>query len=113
MYPECGSTVKQPLLENPNAEPNVLIYSSLPCTGGCPWNHINEENPDGQKTIEEHQKLFKRLLGGLEDLSQELEYLKPIQLFELPTRCEYRSWKSIKRYLEKHGMESTSSMDAV
>lgn len=69
--------VKQVVREHPEAKDSLMICSSLPCTGGCPWNHINA-----------HQKLFKKLLQPLEDLCAELSYLRPSLLFELPTRCE-------------------------
>lgn len=40
--------------------------------------------------------------------------MEPTLLFELPTRCEYWSWKRVKKFLDVYGMEKSASlMDAV
>ena len=91
--------------EYPKSKDNLMIYISLPCTGGCPWNHINKESNSGKEKIKIHQSLFKKLYKGLEDLCSKLSCLNPILLFELPTRCEYWEWKRVRSFLKRYGME--------
>ena len=46
---------------NPKTKTDLMIYISLPCTGGCPWNNVNKESHNGKERFTEHQKLFKKL----------------------------------------------------
>ena len=82
----------------------VMIFVSLPCTGGCPWNRINKDNPGGLEKIESHQKEFKRLFKNLCLLMDEIEEVQPIIAMELPTNTEYWKWDRVKKFLEKNDM---------
>ena len=90
---------------NPKDKTDLMIYISLPCTGGCPWNNVNKGSQNGKEKIKEHQRLFKKLFKGLEDLCNRLSYASPILLFELPTMCEYWKWKRVQAFLRKYGMD--------
>lgn len=37
--------------------------------------------------------------------------MEPTLLFELPTRCEYWSWKRVKKFLDVYGMEKKRQFD--
>ena len=97
--------VEEFMKSNPKNKTDLMIYISLPCTGGCPWNNVNKESHSGKEQIKEHQKLFKKLFKGLEDLCSRLSYANPILLFELPTMCEYWKWKRVQAFLRKYGMD--------
>ena len=97
--------VEEFMKSNPKEKTDLMIYISLPCTGGCPWNNVNKESPNGRERIKEHRKLFKKLFKGLEDLCHRLSYATPILLFELPTMCEYWKWKRVQAFLSKYGMD--------
>ena len=44
----------------------LLLFASLPCTGGCPWQRINvEKNPE---LVNSHQELFIRLFKSFQSL---------------------------------------------
>jgi hypothetical protein len=34
-----------------NGGENVLLWASMPCTGGCPWQHINVKRPGGMERV--------------------------------------------------------------
>ena len=85
-----------------------MIHFSLPCTGGCSWNHINKDNPGGIERIKDHQRLFKRLFFNATWLIEKIEDICPIITMELPTGTEYWKWNRVKKFLKHNGMEKYS-----
>ena len=47
------------------SKPNVLIFASLPCTGGCTWQRINSKTAEGGGRVESHKQLFRKLFRSL------------------------------------------------
>ena len=86
----------------------VMCHLSLPCTGGCSWNHINKDNPGGLEKIKDHQKLFKVLFNNAKLLIEKIEDIRPIITMELPTSTEYWRWNRVKKFLEDNKMEKYS-----
>ena len=86
----------------------VMIHFSLPCTGGCSWNHINKDNPGGIERIKDHQRLFKRLFSNATWLIEKIEDIGPIITMELPSGTEYWKWNRVKKFLKRNGMEKYS-----
>ena len=82
----------------------VMIFASLPCTGGCPWNRINKDNPGGLEKIQSHQKEFKLLFKNLCLLVDDVEEVQPTIAMELPTNTEYWKWDRVKKFLKKNNM---------
>ena len=44
----------------------VLLWGSIPCTGGTPWQHVNVTKEGGQERLEEHRRKWKFLWRHLE-----------------------------------------------
>ena len=86
----------------------VMIHFSLPCTGGCSWNHINKDNPGGIERIKDHQRLFKRLFFNATWLIEKIKDINPIITMELPTGTEYWKWNRVKKFLKYNNMEKYS-----
>ena len=86
----------------------VMIHFSLPCTGGCSWNHINKDNPGGIERIKDHQRLFKRLFFNATWLIEMIKDINPIITMELPTGTEYWKWSRVKKFLKYNNMEKYS-----
>ena len=40
---------------------NSLLWSSMPCTGGASWQHINVRKPGGYARLRKHIRLFDKL----------------------------------------------------
>ena len=38
---------------------NTLLWASIPCTGGSPWQNLNQRTGNGRKRIAEHKRLFR------------------------------------------------------
>jgi len=41
--------------------PNTLLWGSIPCTGGCPWQRINKNRPGGEAKLRMHISAFKKI----------------------------------------------------
>ena len=70
----------------------LLIWASLPCTGGCSWQHINILT--NREKIEDHHKIFLRLLRSFE------------LAMEQPRTCDYRKWTVVQAFIKKHCLQS-------
>ena len=86
----------------------VMIHFSLPCTGGCSWNHINKDNPGGVERIRDHQKLFKKLFHNSTWLIESTKDINPVITMELPTGTEYWKWNRVRKFLKNNNMEKYS-----
>jgi len=69
----------------------IVIWASLPCTGGCTWNYINRLNPGGEQKIDEHVALMTQLLSKFITAARLVLSAGGIVCFEWPHRCTY--WK--------------------
>ena len=70
--------------------PNVVIFASLPCTGGSPWQIPNKKHPACRRLIAKHHKLFNKLFEQLLRLYRDHNcYGKIPILFEWPRVCKY------------------------
>ena len=74
---------------NPNCP--ILVFASLPCTGGSNWIKVNEVGGETEKG-KEHRKKFRDLLKALKRLLRKLAVFSPKIAFELPKTCLYWSW---------------------
>ena len=82
----------------------ILFYVSLPCTGGCPWNHINKDNPGGKQKIKLHQKKFWSLFKRMRETISSLEKEEVRVAMELPSRCSYWKSKDVETFCNKHDL---------
>ena len=83
----------------------LLLFASLPCTGGCPWQRINvEKNPE---LVQSHQELLTRLFKSFQSLCRMIRSRNPCIAFELPKNCEYWSWDIVKKFIAKYNLVPT------
>ena len=69
----------------------LLLYASLPCTGGSSWQRLNIQN--NPELVAKHRALFKKLFRSFCSLSKLLKRRNPQIIMELPRTCDY--WKGI------------------
>ena len=82
----------------------LLVYASLPCTGGSPWGHVNKGLGDGTKHIEQHQRLFIQLQNALIRLVESVRDENTFLAYELSSRCEYWNWKCVRDMIGWYGL---------
>ena len=79
----------------------ILVFASLPCTGGCPWNRMTPNSPIWQQ----HQSLFLELLKQLKSLLRRMKTFKPQVAFELPKECDYWKWGEVQKLIQDYDLE--------
>ena len=86
----------------------VLLWFSLPCTGGCTWQRINKflaklrDRPKTLRRIEGHVRLKEQLFRSLERLLAETENCQPGIAIEWPSTCTYWNDDDVRATVSKH-----------
>ena len=86
-------------------QPNVVIFSSLPCTGGSPWQIPNSRHPACRRLLKKHHRIFNQLFESLMRLYREFADYGPIPiLFEWPRYCRYWRKPKVARFIKRYGL---------
>jgi hypothetical protein len=86
----------------------VVIWGSLPCTGGCTWNYINGKTPEGKAKIEAHISLMTSLLKGFIKAAKLVLNQGGIVCFEWPRTCMYWKRKDVISMINSLGLNKTT-----
>ena len=85
--------------------PNVVLFASLPCTGGCPWQLVNRKHPGCRRLLEKHHRLFDMLFGNLLRLTREFAPRGTIPIiFEWPRPCRYWKLPKVEQFIEDNDL---------
>ena len=94
------------LRQGVTVKPKVLIFASLPCTGGCTWQRINSKTVEGGERVESHKQLFRKLFRSLRKLDGSLCKSCDVSIaFELPASCDYWKLPMIQNFIDQHGLQ--------
>ena len=83
----------------------LLIWASMPCTGGSSWQRINWHKSDDTKArIQQHWKTFGMIWEAFVNICK---YAKSIRshvfvAIEWPQSCAYWEWDSIKDFITEY-----------
>ena len=80
----------------------LLLYASLPCTGGSSWQRLNIQN--NPELVAKHRALFKKLFRSFCSLSKLLKRHNPQIIMELPRTCDYWKEESVVKFVKQHGL---------
>jgi hypothetical protein len=84
--------------------PRCLLWASMPCTGGCPWQRINIHIPGVAVKIRKHIALFKKIWSSFVFVaSRALECGGHIAI-EWPASCAYWGWDDVREFIDRHGL---------
>ena len=86
---------------------NVLIWWSIPCTGGCTWQYIHRQREGYTSHLRRLWGIQRKLFSGFQVLCREVEgmsvgCLNPLLAIEWPKTCQCWHWKTTKSFLVKH-----------
>jgi hypothetical protein len=82
---------------------NCVVFASLPCTGGSPWQIVNKKHPACRRLLKKHHKLFNELFAGLQKLFDEFSPKGSIPIvFEWPRCCRYWKKPMVARFIRKY-----------
>ena len=82
---------------------NVLVWVSLPCTGGTSWSYVNMKIPSAAQKVIAHVVLFKRLWKAMKSFLNAIERDHYIAI-EWPKGCRYWKFPFVVRFIEDQGL---------
>ena len=65
----------------------LALWGSLPCTAGCPWQHLNKRHRTARKKIAQHMVIFRKLITNFHVLAATVHELGGDVHFEWPKGC--------------------------
>ena len=90
----------------PGGKP-VLLWLSLPCTGGTSWSFVNMKIPSAAKKVMRHVKLFKKLWRSTEKFVSMITREFHVAI-EWPQNCRYWKFPRVVRFMKEHSLLSYS-----
>ena len=84
---------------------SVLIWVSLPRTGGTSWSHVNLTLPGNRENVTEARKKFVKLWASFVDMSTGLDKIGVQYAIEWPKHCVYWDWSRVKKWIEAHPIQ--------
>ena len=78
----------------------ILVWASLPCTGGSQWARLNLAVDKNRSAVFEARRKFTKLWASFVDLSHGLDRLLVDYAIEWPKDCEYWKWTRIVKWIE-------------
>jgi hypothetical protein len=82
----------------------VMLFASIPCTGGSPWMNINKLHAGGLMKFNAHIKLFKQLWLKFEDLCERINGRGGHIAIEWPRMCSYWKWTCVVLLLARYDL---------
>ena len=87
---------------------NLMIWCSIPCTGGCTWNRINAKFPSAQAKLAEHRDLFNKLwLSCVRVMNYALSTGGATLVIEWPRHCDHWGFACVQSFVLAHGLSQT------
>ena len=83
----------------------LLIWASLPCTGGCSWQRISEA-PNPEK-VQRHRDQYLTLFKSLKQVLRLTKRHKPALAIELPKSCQYWQYAVVQCLIREHQLVDT------
>jgi len=85
----------------------VLLWSAIPCTGGCPFQEINKNKGEAtREKIAGHWKLFRKLWATLKSCGEIVLRQGGIVAIEWPNRCRYWNEGDVRKFVAKHSLST-------
>ena len=71
------------------SKPGCLLWASMPCIGGSPWQHINRHNPGGLEKLDAHVKDWYKIWTAFKAVARECIKHNGHIAVEWPLGCDY------------------------
>ena len=81
--------------------PHCLLWASMPCIGGSPWQHINRHKPGGLERLDAHIKEWYKIWTAFKAVAREcIKYNGHIAV-EWPSGCDYWKYHIVIKFFEE------------
>ena len=82
---------------------DTLVWISIPCTGGSPWQNLNKKRKSGLVRLRQHHKLFKQLWLSAVEVAHEVRNVGGRVAIEWPRNCAYWRWNCVRKLAKEMG----------
>ena len=89
-----------------NPSMKILVWISIPCTGGTPWIYINLMNESSRRKVEYHQFVFQKIWSAMSEFVNSIRHLQPFIALEWPSGCVYWKYDRVIRFLNRYNLEA-------
>ena len=87
--------------------PNILVWISIPCTGGSPWQRINVAKSERARwLVEGHYRLFRALWNNVKKVATYVNKLGGYIAIEWPKLCAYWQEADVLSFVQVQGLQS-------
>jgi hypothetical protein len=80
--------------------PNCLLWASMPCVGGSPWQNLNRLRTGGQTKVDAHIAIFDQIWAKFELVAAECINHGGRIAIEWPTGCAYWNYPKVIQFME-------------
>ena len=80
----------------------VLLWASIPCTGGTAWSHINVNHDTAKEKVKRHRSIYKRIWSAFVDLVNSMEFAKPLIAIEWPRSSTYWNETAVDKFVRNN-----------
>ena len=80
----------------------VLIWISIPCTGGTTWSYVNLQHESAKLKVEYHRHVFEKIWSSMVDFLNLIRHLNPKIAIEWPAHCIYWKFDRVEKFCGKH-----------
>ena len=78
----------------------VLLWASIPCTGGTAWSHISMNRDTANEKVKRHRSIYKRIWSAFVGLVNSMELIA----IEWPRSCTYWNEKAVDKFIVRNNM---------
>ena len=105
--PANRQEIRRELLDVVNLNPSmkILVWISIPCTGGTPSIYINLMNESSRRKVEYHQLVFQKIWSAMAEFVNSIRSLQPYIALEWPSGCVYWRYDRVIRFLNRYNLE--------
>ena len=87
--------------------PNILVWISIPCTGGSPWQRINVfKSERARALVEGHYRLFRALFHNVKIIAEYVRSHGGYIAIEWPKACAYWMEQDVVEFIHSQGLQS-------
>ena len=96
-------------VSDPLLGPNTMLWGSIPCTGGCPWQRINVTRGEATEAkIREHWSVFDSLWENFVKVADRCLSKGGCVSMEWPQQCMYWKLDRVAEFIRTRGLKKAS-----
>ena len=80
----------------------VLVWISIPCTGGTTWSYVNLQHESAKLKVEYHRHVFEKIWSSMVDFLNLIRHFNPMIAIEWPAHCVYWKFERVEKFCIKH-----------